>query len=141
VRVRIDGQSRGYAPKLDVQLSAGVRHTVELLAGPRQSSFLLPVYYDDRVVVDPGQHKTINPEIEPFGWITVISEPYADVFVDGKYVATAPVAGYTLFAGRHELELHPLSTDAGAYSTYTQEIEVPPFRELRLANLRLPRSN
>ncbi len=141
VRVRIDGQLLGYAPRLDVRVAAGVRHTVELLAGPRESSFLLPVHYDERVVVGPGERKTIDPEIKPFGWVTVISQPYADVFVDGKYVATAPVAGYTLFAGTHELELHPLSGDAGSYNTLSQVIEVPPFSELRLADLRLPRAN
>ncbi|UCF19892.1 MAG: Ig-like domain-containing protein, partial [Gemmatimonadota bacterium] len=141
VRVRIDGRLLGFAPRLDERVAAGVSHTVELLAGPRESSFLLPVHYDERVVVGPGERKTIDPEIKPFGWITVISQPYADVFVDGIYVATAPVAGYTLFAGSHELELHPLSGDAATYNTYSQVIEVLPYRELRLADLRLPQAN
>ncbi len=86
-----------------------------------------------------GQTREITQEVQPFGWITLNAEPAADVFVDGKYVGSAPIAGYAVYAGPHKLELHPASANGGAFATLERQINVPPFRELNLGSLKLPR--
>ncbi len=69
---------------------------------------------------------------------TASDAPTADVFIDGEYVSSTPLAGYTLRSGPHTLELHPTEDDLQRYGVYTANFTVPRFGEERLTNLRLP---
>ncbi len=138
VKIEVDGRALGNPPKLNVSVAAGVTHTVRLFGAPAYSSHALPLH-EERFTLRSGQSRDIVHEVRPFGWISLNSEPAADVFIDGKYVGSAPVAGYALYAGTHTLQLHPASTSSGTYATLERQIDVPSFRELNLGNLKLPR--
>jgi serine/threonine protein kinase len=140
VKIVLDGDTLGHPPKLEQTVDAGVRHTLELIGGPEQTRRFL-LLHQESFVIGAGQVENLDREVRGFGWITVTAQPTADVFIDGIFVGTTPVAGYTVFAGRHRLELHPASDDAAAYNTVDQEIEVPAFSPLRLVDVKLPRAN
>ncbi|MGD2216542.1 MAG: protein kinase [Gemmatimonadales bacterium] len=140
VKVFIDNEDRGYVPKLELEVEARSEHNLKLVGAPPYSAFELTVYRE-AFTLAPGQQREIVPEIQPFGWITVTTAsdaPAADVFIDGAYVSSTPLAGYTLASGPHTLELHPGEDDLQRYGVYTANFTVPRFGEERLTNLRLP---
>ncbi len=140
VKVFIDNEDMGYVPKLGLEVEARVEHNLRLVGAPPYSAFEFTVYREG-FTLGPGQNREIVPEIQPFGWITVTTAsdaPTADVFIDGEYVSSTPLAGYTLRSGPHTLELHPSEEDLQRYGVYTANFTVPRFGEERLTNLRLP---
>ncbi len=137
MRIVLDGERIGSPPRLNMSISSGVSHTIQLLAGPAYSGHML-VVHEENWLPRAGQSREIAPQIQPFGWITVASEPPADVFIDGKFVGSSPVAGYVLFSGTHRLELHPAAADSDRYAMYSLEFEVPAFGERNLGSLKLP---
>ncbi len=140
VKVFIDNEDMGYVPKLELEVEARSQHNLRLVGAPPYSAFSFTVYRE-AFTLAPGQHREIVPEIQPFGWITVTTAadaPAADVFIDGEYVSSTPLAGYTLPSGPHTLELHPSEEDLQRFGVYTANFTVPRFGEERLTNLRLP---
>jgi hypothetical protein len=142
VKVFLDNEDMGYVPKLELEVEARSQHSLRLVGLPPYSAFSTPVYRENFTVA-PGQHREIIPDIgaQAFGWITVTTgadAPAADVFIDGEYVSSTPLAGYTLPSGPHTLELHPTQDDLSRYGVYTANFTVPRFGEERLTNLRLP---
>jgi len=136
VRLVIDGRDTTSVPNLNMRLEPG-QHRIELLGSPPYSAYHLPLHEETFTLV-PGQSREVAPEVEPFGWITVTSEPVADVFIDGKFVATTPLAGYALRSGPHMLELHPTAESAAGSGVYSSQVTVPRFEELNLGRVRLP---
>ncbi|UCC74845.1 MAG: Ig-like domain-containing protein [Gemmatimonadota bacterium] len=140
VKLLLDNEDLGYVPKLNVEVSSRVEHNLRLVGAPPYSAFSMPIHRE-AFTLGPGQHRDIIPEIGPFGWITVTTAPdapAADVFIDGEYVSSTPLAGYTLPSGPHKLELHPTQENLSRYGVYTSNFTVPRFGEERLTNLRLP---
>jgi serine/threonine protein kinase len=137
VKLIIDGQDMGYLPKLNVEVASGQSHDLRLVGAHPYSSYQL-VLYRESFTLGAGQTKDIDPEIEAFGWVTVTSDPTADVFIDGEFVSSTPLAGYTLRIGQHKLELHPTAENLTRYGVYVEQINVPRFTELQLTGLRLP---
>jgi len=140
VKVEIDSEDMGYVPKLNLEVEARSEHNLRLVGAPPYSAFQITVHRE-AFTVGPGEHKEIVPEVRAFGWITVTTAsdaPPADVFIDGEYVSSTPLAGYTLPSGPHTLELHPTQENLSRYGVYTANFTVPRFGEERLTNLRLP---
>ncbi|HSG81895.1 MAG TPA: protein kinase [Gemmatimonadota bacterium] len=137
VTIELDGEAIGNPPRLNIELESQVRHTLRLLGAPQLSLHQL-VLHEESFIPTPGQRKEVMREIRPFGWVTLTAEPTADVFIDGTFVGSTPVAGYTLFSGSHQLELHPTADDSERYGMYTTRFDVPPFNGTSLGRIRLP---
>ncbi len=137
IRLLLDGEDLGVIPSLNITLQANERHTVTLLAQPPFSQHRL-VLHEESFVPRAGQNIEIDPQLRPFGSLTIAADPAADVFVDGKYVGATPVAGYPLFSGEHELELHP-AANSNTYSIYKARFTLGPFERKSLGSVKLPR--
>ncbi|HEX4621747.1 MAG TPA: PEGA domain-containing protein, partial [Myxococcaceae bacterium] len=57
-----------------------------------------------RLVVRPGEELS-HEETFSKGKLNVSSQPWADVFVDGKKLGTTPLAAREVWEGRHEVRL------------------------------------
>ena len=136
VKFELDGQDMGNVPKLNISISSNQRHTLRLLAQPPFSQHTL-LLHEEEFTPRPGQEIDINPQIRPFGSLTVAAEPAADVFVDGNYVGSTPVAGVPLFSGEHALELHP-AAQPDRYRIYRTRFTLGPFERKSLGSVKLP---
>ena len=136
IRLVIDGRDTTNVPNLDLRVQPG-RHHLELLGSPPYSAYHVKLH-DETFTLVPGESREITPQVPPFGWVTVTSEPVADVFIDGVLVATTPLAGYALPAGPHKLELRPTPESTGRAGVYSSQVNVPRFQELNLGRVRLP---
>jgi serine/threonine-protein kinase len=138
VRVVLDGDTIGYLPKLNEQIESRRRHNLKLLATFSEYSAYSLQVFEDEFTPRPGQSIDLDPQITPFGFLTVTSEPIADVFIDNEMIGTTPLAGYTLPAGPHQLDLHPRGDDITRHGVLQRQINVPQFEQLTLGSLRLP---
>ncbi len=136
-KLLIDGREIGYLPIYNMQVQPNRRHLVQLVGTDMNSSYTVELH-SRQILLEPGQQFGITQEIRAFGSVTVASEPYADVFIDGDKVGSTPLAGYVLFAGSHTLELHPTFENERNFQILRREFQVPPFQEISLGNLKLP---
>ena len=137
VRVELDGQELGNAPKLNIQVEANKQHRLRLIAQPPFSQHKL-VLHERIIQLNPGQKFEVREEVRAFGSITVQSRPPAEVFIDGEFVGSTPQAGIPLYAGTHKLELHPTRESADRFGIYTTSFVVQPFQANNLGTIRLP---
>ncbi len=136
VKLRIDGRTVGFVPIRDLEIEPNQKHTLELIGTDPHSSYVLPLRRWD-VMLRPSEQFATSPEVSPFGSVTVTSEPYADVFIDGTKVGSTPLAGYVLFAGTHTLELFPTAENAERFDIKRVLFDVPAFQEIHLGRLEL----
>jgi len=62
--------------------------------------------FEDSVVADPSRTVSVNGTlVQQFGALTVDSQPWAVVVVDGEEKGTTPIAGLKLAVGEHSLAL------------------------------------
>ncbi len=137
IRLVLDGRTIGTLPIEGLEIEPDQRHSVELVGTHANSSYSVSLHRRT-IMLRPGEQFEVSPRIKPFGAITVTSEPYADVFIDGKHVGATPLAGYVLLAGPHKLELHPTAESASRYAVRQLEFVVPPFDEVHLGRVELP---
>jgi len=137
VKLLIDGRTIGYLPRVNMQIEPNRKHVVQLIGTDMNSSYTVPLHTRE-IMLEPGEAFEVRAEVRAFGSITVASEPFADVFIDGKKVGSTPLAGYVLFAGRHVLELHPTFENERNYQILRREFQVPPFEDVSLGRLSLP---
>jgi len=137
VKLVLDGRTIGYMPVNNLEIAANQQHRVELLGTDLNSSYTVSLH-TRQIMLEPGQHFQIRQEVPPFGSLTVSSEPYADVFIDGRRVGATPLAGFVLLAGEHDLELHPTFEYESNYTIYRDKIQVPPFDDVNLGRVNLP---
>ena len=137
VRIELDGQDLGNPPKLNLSIDSNRQHRLRLIAQPPFSSHQL-VLHEESFRPTPGQRVEVKQQLRPFGSITVTSEPAADVFIDGVFVGSTPLAGFPLLSGRHQLELHPTSESAARFGLYSGQFELEPFQKANLGTLKLP---
>lgn len=137
VKLELDGRTIGYMPINNLEIAPNQQHRVELLGTDLNSSYTVSLH-TRQIMLEPGQHFQIRQEVPPFGSLTVSSEPYADVFIDGRRVGSTPLAGFVLLAGEHDLELHPTFEHERSYTIYRDRIQVPPFDDLNLGRINLP---
>ncbi len=137
VKLLLDGREIGYMPIMNLEIAPNRQHRVELLGTDLNSSYTVSLH-TRQIMLEPGQHFQIRQEVPPFGSFTVSSEPYADVFIDGRRVGSTPLAGFVLMAGEHDLELHPTFEHERNYTIYRDRIQIPPFDDLNLGRVNLP---
>jgi hypothetical protein len=137
VKMVLDGRTIGYMPIMNLEVTPNERHRVELLGTDLNSSYTVSLH-TRQIMLEPGQHFQIRQEVPPFGSFTVSSEPYADVFIDGRRVGSTPLAGFVLLGGEHDLELHPTFEYERNYTIYRDKIQIPPFDDLNLGRVNLP---
>jgi serine/threonine protein kinase len=97
MNVTVDGQPMGTAPVKRVRLAAG-EHRVHL------ENKLLGLSRTVRLVLKPGEDLS-HQETFSKGKLNVSTQPWADVFVDGKKLGTTPLAARELWEGHHEVRL------------------------------------
>ena len=137
VHFELDGKDMGNVPKLNIEIAANRTHTVKLFAQPPFSNYTL-LLHEETFTARSGQNIDVSPRVRPFGALTVAAQPAADVFIDGNFVGSTPLAGYPLFSGEHHLELHP-TADADRYSIYRIDFTLGPFERKSLGSVKLPR--
>ncbi|MGD8698722.1 MAG: protein kinase [Gemmatimonadales bacterium] len=137
VKLVLDGREIGYMPVQNLEVAPNRQHRLELLGTDLNSSYTVSLHVR-QVMLEPGQHFQIRQEVPPFGSFTVSSEPYADVFIDGRRVGSTPLAGFVLMAGEHDLELHPTFEHERDFTIYRDKIQIPQFADLNLGRISLP---
>ncbi len=78
--------------------------------------------WEKKQIFPAGQTVTLDVQLIPLdGQLKLTVEPWADVYLDGKFYETTPLAGpINLTAGKHVLKLiNP------TYKTYEETIEIP----------------
>ncbi|MEO0185076.1 MAG: PEGA domain-containing protein, partial [candidate division WOR-3 bacterium] len=96
-----------------LSLSAGM-HTIRL----ENPNFKI---WQRKIKFEPDQTLELNVRLEPLeGFLKITVKPWADVYIDGKFLETTPIAEpIKLSAGRHILKLINPS-----YQPYEEAIEI-----------------
>jgi hypothetical protein len=63
--------------------------------------------WEKKISFKPGETVSLDIKLQPFaGYLKLSVRPWADVYIDGKYYETTPIAGaIQLPAGRHTIKL------------------------------------
>lgn len=75
---------------------------------------------------------TTAPQHKRMGLLTVISEPWCDVFIDGKRLKSTPVLRHKLVEGAHTITLVRPSTDGGKDERRRKKVTIAPNKEYRI---------
>ncbi len=99
--VSIDGEKVGETPMGRIRLSAG-EHTISLM----NENFAGLI--TDRVSIPTDETVTQKYSFNESGYLQVVVQPWADVFVDGRPVGQTPLQKVRIPVGRHTVTLrHP----------------------------------
>ena len=99
--VFVDGQSRGVAPLEQIQLSAE-DHSLRL---SHQDYFGV---ITDQVRIRGGETLTKTYSFSDLGYLQVVVQPWAEVYIDGRYVGQTPLSKIQVTVGKHTVILrHP----------------------------------
>jgi hypothetical protein len=77
-------------------------------------------------VVDDAPPPPPPAPVGPPGWVTLATQPAAEVYVDGQYLRTVPVVRYELTPG-----IHTITFVAPDGRTKTFDLEVTSDKEVR----------
>lgn len=132
--VRVAGLGRGTTPLSIKGLPAGVALRVQIdLPGHAP--------YDQQVTLEPGAELTLQPRLTParsgrpkirprrHGALSVNSEPWSVVYVDGVKVRNTPLVRHRLRAGRHHVRL----VNAGRKLSAVRTVKIKPDKETQLS--------
>jgi eukaryotic-like serine/threonine-protein kinase len=132
--VRVAGLGRGTAPLSIKGLPTGVALRVQIdLPGHAP--------YDQQVTLEPGAELTMQPRLTParpgrpkvkprrYGALSVNSEPWSVVYVDGVKVRNTPLVRHRLRAGRHHVRL----VNAGRKLSAVRRVQIKPDKETQLS--------
>jgi major membrane immunogen (membrane-anchored lipoprotein) len=110
--VYVDGNSLGTTPLVKEPLKPG-KHKVSLISLDEE------IHYKEKIVIKPGKHVKIVKsfgEKAGGGTLSVTSDPFTTVYVDGNKIGTTPIAKYKLEPGSYKVKL--MNGDFGIdYST------------------------
>ena len=99
--VFVDGESKGVAPLGQMQLSAG-EHTLRL---SHQDYFGA---ITDQILIRGGETLTKTYSFSDLGYLQVVVQPWAEVYIDGRYVGQTPFGKIQVTVGKHTVTLrHP----------------------------------
>jgi serine/threonine protein kinase len=124
--ILIDGRLVGSTP-LQIQVDAG-RHQVVLTTEDG-------IRWAESVQVNPGETLTLSPNLSGFGSLSVTSEVWAEVSVDGGRVEQTPVFLSRIPAGRHQIratrsgykeQILQVLVEEGRTTTVTLKLEKQP---------------
>jgi serine/threonine protein kinase len=120
-KIYIDGKYIETTPLAKpIRLTPGI-HTLKL----ENPNFKI---WQDKITFAPDQTVTMDIKLEQEdGHLKLTVKPWADVYIDGKYYETTPIAKpIKLSAGKHALKLINPS-----YKTIEQQIDIPPGKMLK----------
>ncbi|MBI4539132.1 MAG: protein kinase [Gemmatimonadetes bacterium] len=137
VVVTVNGEAVGEPPVSGYAVDGGKTHPVEVFGVPEFSAFRISVYREEHRAV-AGESSDIVARIQPFGSISVNSNPAGIVYVDGKEVRRTPLGGFPVRSGRHRVEVRPVGADAERYDPYAVEVRVEPLEWKTLGTVTLP---
>jgi hypothetical protein len=138
--VHVEGQPRGSAPLELAGLPANRALRVQIIHQGFEP-------YDQLVTLEPGGKLVLEPRLRPKrsrrtgrrpstkarvrakGTLSVNSEPWSTVYVDGAKVGNTPLLGHPLPAGRHKVRLVNPVRKVSA----TRKVTIRPNRETRLS--------
>ncbi len=135
-RVLVDGVDRGAAPVTLAGLDPA--HPIEvrvLLAGhrPHRETVVLQagasLVLRPRLVPDSKRPAKTRPEPRGVGRLSVNSEPWSDVYVDGKLIQSTPLVGHQLPAGPHRV----LLLNPKRHLRSERRVTIEPDRETQLS--------
>ncbi len=97
----VDGESKGVAPLGQIQLSAE-DHSLRL---SHQDYFGVIA---DQVRIRGGETLTKTYSFSDLGYLQVVVQPWAEVYIDGRYVGQTPFSKIQVTVGKHTVILrHP----------------------------------
>jgi hypothetical protein len=97
----VDGESKGVAPLGQIQLSAE-DHSLRL---SHQDYFGA---ITDQVRIRGGETLTKTYSFSDLGYLQVVVQPWAEVYIDGRYVGQTPFSKIKVTVGKHTVMLrHP----------------------------------
>src|SRR4030042_2785961 len=97
VKVTIDGKSYGSAPIQGIFLFSGF-HDLRMV----NEEYLIDE--TQQIFIDPGIPFERDFTLGHFGTINLNAMPWADVYVDEKFVGQTPIANLRLTVGNHEIK-------------------------------------
>ena len=137
-RIVVDGKPRGTSPLTIAGLPAGKRIRVQAEASGRRS-------YDEHVILEPGAFLFLRPRLERVrrpgtsprapkqararGALSVNTEPWTIVFIDGVRAGHTPLVRHKLDAGEHKVRL----VNPGKGIDHAQSVTVTKEKETRLS--------
>lgn len=128
--VFVGGKLRGTTP---LSLS-GVQPNRPIPVRIRLSGYRL---YEQQVTLEPGGYLDLRPKLQPirarapraWGTLSVNSEPWSIVYLDGKRIRSTPLLGYKLAAGQHKVRL----VNPAKKLQTIRKVIIRPDRETRLS--------
>ena len=128
--VRVAGQARGTAPLSISGLPAGTPLRVEItLPGYRPYDQVVTLQGAGSLTLQPRLVPLRRPRARPHGLLSVNSEPWSIVYVDGARVRNTPLVRHSLVAGTHRVRLYNPVRKLSAERT----VRILPERETRLS--------
>ncbi|MDT8369556.1 MAG: Ig-like domain-containing protein [Longimicrobiales bacterium] len=136
--VYLNGESLGAAPIAARTVPERVRHHIEIVATDEYARNRLSIY-EEEVTLRPGERRTLEAAVTPFGTVSVTSSPAGVVYIDGQEVGPTPLVAHLVTAGRsHRLEIRPTPSDAATHRPYTAEFTVDRLETQGLGRIQLP---
>jgi hypothetical protein len=132
----VDGVRYGFTPQINLELSPGV-HTARLIL--KNNRFTI----DDTFLIEIKSNELLklNPKFEPSqqepsktksfpGYLTIVSSPSAECFIDGKSVGSTPQTKLSLAPGKHTVRLKLKNTLYSVDETYPVELKSGELQQL-----------
>jgi class 3 adenylate cyclase len=136
--VYLDGEPIGSAPVSPRSVQESVRHRIEIFAVGDYSQNRLSIY-DDEVILSPGQSRTVEARVTPFGDVSIVSDPVGVVYIDGQEIGSTPLVSHLVTANRpHRLEVRPTGATAATHRAYVAEFTVGLLESAGLGRVQLP---
>jgi len=129
LKVKVEPWAKIYIDNVYIETTP-IARSLDLRSGMHMVRFENPNFkiWQRRIKFDPGQTVELNVGLEPLeGFLKITVKPWADVYIDGKFHETTPIAEpIKLSAGRHILKLiNPL------FKPYEETIEISANRMLK----------
>ncbi|HIE05801.1 MAG TPA: PEGA domain-containing protein, partial [bacterium (Candidatus Stahlbacteria)] len=129
LRINVDPWARIYIDNRHIETTP-IASPIKLLAGRHNVRLENPNFkvWKKTIAFRPKETRTLDVKLEPFdGFLKLTVEPWADVYIDGKYYETTPIARpVKLSAGQHTLKLINPS-----FKQFEQVINIPPKKMLK----------
>jgi serine/threonine protein kinase len=129
LRVKVEPWARIYIDGNYIETTP-IARSIELAPGVHNVRLENPNFkiWQKNLKFNPGQTLNLNVRLEPLeGSLKLIVKPWADVYIDGKFIETTPIAQpIKLPAGKHTLKLiNPMC------KIYEEVIEIKPNQMLK----------
>jgi len=123
IRINVDPWAKIYIDNQYIETTP-IAAPIKIASGVHTVKFENPNFktWQKKVVLKPGKTVTLDVKLEPReGFLRLTVKPWADVYIDGKFYETTPIAKpIKLSAGKHNLKLINPS-----FKPYEEQIVIP----------------